>query len=284
MFLRCANAHILWFALQLKAAPTVSVAFFISSFLTERQITSASIARHLRYPNTISNLFISSSFIFVGTEQSHILPPSRPTVTSDTTFLSSISTPTSPIDSVGTLKVCNHCHATSPFTCCLTANLQPINHWVLTFNIQCVLHIGVTHLSPVSLTPSSIVLPPSFRPSINIGFPPSQCPIAAVSGPSKASTARHPSSFRKAQKISRPSAATTAHRCASVCDLSKLYCKLFPTEFLTPRVLAGTTRIMDTSTAKLCGHFVSHRSHAPPSPPIPPRILIPPRLHQHRWP
>jgi hypothetical protein len=190
-------------------------------------------------------------------------------VTSDATFPSSISTPTSPIDSVGTLKVRNHCHATSPFTCCLTANLQPINHWVLTFNIQCILHIGVTHLSPVSLMPSSIVPAPKFPPLHRYWIPPSQCPMAAVSGPSKASTARHPSSFRKAQKISRPSAATTAHRRASVCDLSKLYCKLFPTEFLTPRVLAGTTRIMDTSTAKLCGHFVSHRSHAPPSPQYP---------------
>jgi hypothetical protein len=60
-----------------------------------------------------SNSSIDSSFIFVGTEQSQVLPPSRPpTVTSDATFPSSISTPTSPIDSnsssVGTLEPINH--------------------------------------------------------------------------------------------------------------------------------------------------------------------------------
>jgi hypothetical protein len=56
---------------------------------------------------------VDSSFVFVGTDQSQVLPLSRPpTVTSDTTFPSSISTPTSPIDSnvssVGTLEVPNH--------------------------------------------------------------------------------------------------------------------------------------------------------------------------------
>jgi hypothetical protein len=78
----------------------------------------------------MSNSSIDSSFIFVGTEQSQLLPPSRPpTVTSDATFPSSISTPTSPIDSnsssVGTLEVRHH--ATSLFTH-VRATLQPINH------------------------------------------------------------------------------------------------------------------------------------------------------------
>ena len=59
-----------------------------------------------------SNSFIDSSFVLIGTDQSQALPPSRPpTVTSDTTFPSSISTPTSPLDSnvsfVGTLEVVN---------------------------------------------------------------------------------------------------------------------------------------------------------------------------------
>jgi hypothetical protein len=53
---------------------------------------------------------VDSSFVLVGTDQSQVLPLSRPpTVTSDTTFPSSISTPTSPIDSnvssLGTLEV-----------------------------------------------------------------------------------------------------------------------------------------------------------------------------------
>ncbi len=53
---------------------------------------------------------VDSSFVLVGTDQSQVLPLSRPpTVISDTTFPSSISTPTSPIDSnvssVGTLEV-----------------------------------------------------------------------------------------------------------------------------------------------------------------------------------
>ena len=97
------------------------LSFFLSSSLTEPQITLDSIAGRLRYPDTMteSNSSIDSSFIFVGTEQSQVLPPSRPpTVTSDATFPSSISTPTSPIDSnascVGTLEVRNH--TTSPFT------------------------------------------------------------------------------------------------------------------------------------------------------------------------
>jgi len=62
---------------------------------------------------TESSSFIDSSFVLIGTEQSQALQPSRPpTVTSDTTFPSSISTPTSPIDSnvscVGNLEVLNH--------------------------------------------------------------------------------------------------------------------------------------------------------------------------------
>lgn len=62
---------------------------------------------------TESSSFIDSSFVLIGTEQSQALPPSRPpTATSDTTFPSSISTPTSPIDSnvsfVGNLEVSNH--------------------------------------------------------------------------------------------------------------------------------------------------------------------------------
>lgn len=56
---------------------------------------------------------VDSSFVLVGTDQSQVLPLSRPpTVTSDTTFPSSISTPTSPIDSnvssVGTLEPVHH--------------------------------------------------------------------------------------------------------------------------------------------------------------------------------
>ncbi|KAI0260076.1 cytoplasmic protein [Gloeopeniophorella convolvens] len=43
---------------------------------------------------------LDSSFILVGSEQSQVLPPSRPlTATSEATFPSSISTPTSPLDS-----------------------------------------------------------------------------------------------------------------------------------------------------------------------------------------
>ena len=80
-----------------------------------------------------SNSSIDSSFIFVGAEQSQVLPPSRPpTVTSDATFPSSISTPTSPIDSnsssVGTLEVRGR--ATFSFHSRLepTSNFQPTNH------------------------------------------------------------------------------------------------------------------------------------------------------------
>ena len=70
---------------------------------------------YLHCTMTESNSSIDSSFIFVGAEQSQVLPPSRPlTVTSNATFPSSISTPTSPIDSnsssVGTLEVRDQCH------------------------------------------------------------------------------------------------------------------------------------------------------------------------------
>ncbi|KAH8977678.1 glycoside hydrolase superfamily [Lactarius akahatsu] len=60
----------------------------------------------------MSSLSIDSSFVLVGTEQSQVLPSRPPTATSDGTFPSSISTPTSPIDSnassVGTLEPVNH--------------------------------------------------------------------------------------------------------------------------------------------------------------------------------
>ena len=55
---------------------------------------------------------VDSSFVLVGTDQSQVFPPFRPpTVTSDATLPSSISTLTSPIDSnmssVGALEVPN---------------------------------------------------------------------------------------------------------------------------------------------------------------------------------
>jgi len=73
-----------------------------------------------------SSSSIDSSFVLIGTEQSQVLPPSRPpTVTSDTTFPSSISTPTSPLDSnvsfVGTLEVVNHSSLSIPLR--LTAHI-----------------------------------------------------------------------------------------------------------------------------------------------------------------
>jgi hypothetical protein len=75
---------------------------------------------HLRYLTTMaeSTSSIDSSFVLIGTEQSQPLLPSRPpTVTSDTTFPSSISTPTSPLDSnvsfVGTLEVGHHTYLRS---------------------------------------------------------------------------------------------------------------------------------------------------------------------------
>ena len=72
---------------------------------------------YLHCTMTESNSSIDSSFIFVGAEQSQVMPPSRPpTVTSDATFSSSMSTPTSPIDSNsssgGTLEVRDQCHFT----------------------------------------------------------------------------------------------------------------------------------------------------------------------------
>ncbi|KAH9057673.1 hypothetical protein EDB87DRAFT_1578552 [Lactarius vividus] len=82
--------------------------------------------------------------------------------------------------------------------------------------------------------------------------------MAAVSGPS---TARHPSPFRKAQKISRPTAATTAHGPASGASGSDPY--------------HGHEH-----TAKLCGRFVSHLFACPdvPPPPAPPSTTPTPRL------
>ena len=73
-----------------------------------------------------SSSSIDSSFVLIGTEQSQVLPPSRPpTVTSDATFPSSISTPTSPLDSnvsfVGTLEVVNHSSLSIPLR--LTAHI-----------------------------------------------------------------------------------------------------------------------------------------------------------------
>lgn len=81
---------------------------------------------------TESSSFIDSSFVLIGTEQSQTLPPSRPpTVTSDTTFPSSISTPTSPIDSnvsfVGNLEVLDHflpLHLSPPHS----PHFQPVHH------------------------------------------------------------------------------------------------------------------------------------------------------------
>ena len=76
-----------------------------------------------------SNSSINSSLIFIA-EQSQVLSPSSlrpPTVTSDATFPSSISTPFSPIysnsSSVGTLKVRDY--ATFTFHSCLEPDLQP---------------------------------------------------------------------------------------------------------------------------------------------------------------
>ncbi|KAI9433920.1 hypothetical protein H4582DRAFT_2060597 [Lactarius indigo] len=90
--------------------------------------------------------------------------------------------------------------------------------------------------------------------------------MAAVSGPS---TARHPSPFRKAQKISRPSAATTTHG---------------PASFLTPSASQGASGSDPyhghEHTAKLCGRFVSHLFACPdvPPPPAPPSTTPTPRL------
>jgi hypothetical protein len=74
---------------------------------------------------------IDSSFVLLpSTEQSQGLPPSRPpTATSDATFPSSISTPTSPMDSnvssVGTLEVCGHLF---PYFPALPPPIQPVHH------------------------------------------------------------------------------------------------------------------------------------------------------------
>jgi len=82
--------------------------------------------------------------------------------------------------------------------------------------------------------------------------------MAAVSG---LVPARHPSPFRKAQKISRPSAATTAHGPTSGASGSDPYHGHEP-------------------TAKLCARFVSHLFACPdvPPPPAPPSTTPTPRL------
>ncbi|KAI9508822.1 hypothetical protein F5148DRAFT_979263 [Russula earlei] len=82
--------------------------------------------------------------------------------------------------------------------------------------------------------------------------------MAAVSGPVPP---RHPSPFRKAQKLSRPSATTTAHGPSSGASGSDPY--------------HG-----HESTAKLCARFVSHLFACPdvPPPPVPPSTTPTPRL------
>jgi hypothetical protein len=117
-------------------------------------------------------------------------------------------------------------------------------------------------------------VPPHFSAPPSIPDPsPCNYPMAAVSGPS---TARHPSPFRKAQKISRPSAANAAHGPASVCIHPK-FNLLRPSfsRLRRRRVLAGVTRIMDTSTQPSCV-VVSYPIYLPvPTSPLPLRHLPP---------
>jgi hypothetical protein len=82
--------------------------------------------------------------------------------------------------------------------------------------------------------------------------------MAAVSGPVPP---RHPSPFRKVQKLSRPSATTTAHGPSSGAGGSDPY--------------HGHEH-----TAKLCARFVSHLFACPdvPPPPPPPSTTLTPRL------
>jgi len=82
--------------------------------------------------------------------------------------------------------------------------------------------------------------------------------MATLSGPS---APRHPSPFRKAQKVSRPSATTTAHGPTSGASGSDPYHGHEP-------------------TAKLCARFVSHLFACPdvPPPPAPPSTTPTPRL------
>src|SRR5450631_4040725 len=94
----------------------------------------------------------------------------------------------------------------------------------------------------------------------------------AVSGPIHP---RHPSPFRKAQKISRPSAATTAHIPSSVSALLELYPDIF-SRLIKSRVQVGATRIMDRS---LQPSFVlvssPTYSHVQTCPLPPHRLLLP---------
>jgi hypothetical protein len=116
-------------------------------------------------------------------------------------------------------------------------------------------------------------VPPHFSVHHRYRIPPPNYPMAAVSGPS---TARHPSPFRKAQKISRPSAANAAHGPASVCIHPK-FNLLRPSfsRLRRRRVLAGVTRIMDTSTQPSCV-VVSYPIYLPvPTSPLPLRHLPP---------
>ncbi|KAH9989749.1 hypothetical protein BJV77DRAFT_668770 [Russula vinacea] len=82
--------------------------------------------------------------------------------------------------------------------------------------------------------------------------------MAAVSGPVPP---RHPSPFRKVQKLSRPSATTTAHGPSTGAGGSDPY--------------HGHEH-----TAKLCARFVSHLFACPdvPPPPAPPSTTLTPRL------
>lgn len=82
--------------------------------------------------------------------------------------------------------------------------------------------------------------------------------MAAVSGPVPP---RHPSPFRKAQKLSRPSAATTAHG-------------------PSPGAGGSDPYHGHEHTAKLCARFVSHLFACPdvPPPPAPPSTTLTPRL------
>ncbi|KAI0285233.1 hypothetical protein BC826DRAFT_918884 [Russula brevipes] len=84
--------------------------------------------------------------------------------------------------------------------------------------------------------------------------------MATVSGPVPP---RHPSPFRKAQKISRPSATTTAHGPSSVSGAS-----------------GSDPYHGHEATAKLCARFVSHLFACPdvPPPPAPPSTTPTPRL------
>jgi hypothetical protein len=106
------QSHYLWHA----ARTVFSFNFFLLSRYHRGLTVSGFPTLDFKYLNKMAepSSTIDSSFVLIGAaEQSQVLPPSRPsTVTSDATFPSSISTPTSPIDSnvssVGTLEVFGH--------------------------------------------------------------------------------------------------------------------------------------------------------------------------------